>query len=407
MRKSVNSNFYGAYPRKEGPVFYQNELQFLCDTLRKTHLQAIAVAPTELAAAVADLVPKGLPPTFPTAGFPLPIDLEPRTVYKLTDAFDLCYLYFALPEAETPTVLLVGPYLSTPYPSMQRTEEREQPVPLWQRNRAEYYAEIPVLTEGSPLFAMLSAFWERIWRGPSFAIVEIDNRHEPPASPINEPMQNDDFDDVLSNMKAMEKRYAFENEIMHAVSLGQLHKENQLFSPFFKQTFEQRLPDTLRNAKNYGVITNTLLRKAAEKGNVHPVYLDRVSSNFAARIEHMADPSKTLALMREMFRSYCRLVRKHALTSFSPIVQKVILLIDSNLSAPCPSTRWPKTKTSATDTSPPFSKRRPAKRFPSTCGKSAFATPCICLEPRICKFRPLRCIAALWTFNIFRKPLKS
>ena len=37
--------------------------------------------------------------------------------------------------------------------------------------------------------------------------------------------------------------------------------------------------------------------------------------------------------MCEMFRSYCRLVRKHALTHYSLLIQKTILIIDSDISA--------------------------------------------------------------------------
>ena len=35
--------------------------------------------------------------------------------------------------------------------------------------------------------------------------------------------------------------------------------------------------------------------------------------------------------MSEMFRSYCRLVRKHSMGDYSPLVQKAITYIDSNL----------------------------------------------------------------------------
>ena len=37
--------------------------------------------------------------------------------------------------------------------------------------------------------------------------------------------------------------------------------------------------------------------------------------------------------MCEMFRTYCRLVRRHALGKFSPVVQKSILIINADLSA--------------------------------------------------------------------------
>ena len=78
---------------------------------------------------------------------------------------------------------------------------------------------------------------------------------------------------------------------------------------------------------------NTLLRKAAERGGVHPVYLDRVSSEFASRIENIGRLEESAPLMCDMFRSYCRLVRKHSIRRYSPLVQKTLLIIDSDLSA--------------------------------------------------------------------------
>ena len=78
---------------------------------------------------------------------------------------------------------------------------------------------------------------------------------------------------------------------------------------------------------------NTLLRKAAESGGVHPMYIDKASSEFALKIERLPDMSAVSDLMREMFASYCRLVRKHSMKDLSPIVQKAVLIIDADLSA--------------------------------------------------------------------------
>ena len=76
---------------------------------------------------------------------------------------------------------------------------------------------------------------------------------------------------------------------------------------------------------------NTLLRKAAENGGVHPVYLDGLSSEYAARIETLGSTNQVAALMSEIFRGYCLLVRSHSVKDYSPPVQKVITLIDSDL----------------------------------------------------------------------------
>ena len=78
---------------------------------------------------------------------------------------------------------------------------------------------------------------------------------------------------------------------------------------------------------------NTLLRKAAEDGGVHPIYIDSTSSKFATRIEQLTDTKESASLMREMFSTYCRLVYKHSIKRYSPIVQKTILIVDSDISA--------------------------------------------------------------------------
>ncbi len=99
------------------------------------------------------------------------------------------------------------------------------------------------------------------------------------------------------------------------------------------QWFEKRLQDPVRNAKNYCIIMNTLLRKAAEQGGVHPIYIDQISSEFAAKIEQTAEIKNIPPLMKEMFSSYCRTVRKNSAKQYSPIVRKTVTLIDSDISA--------------------------------------------------------------------------
>ena len=151
--------------------------------------------------------------------------------------------------------------------------------------------------------------------------------------PISPAPTGEVFDDAMIGMQTMEMRYKYENELMEAVTLGQLHKENQLLGAFDAPAFEKRVADPVRNIKNYCIIMNTLLRKAAEKGGVHPVYIDALSSSFAKKIEQISFQNDSSDLMHDMFRSYCRLVRKHSIRDYSPAVQKAVLMIDSDLSA--------------------------------------------------------------------------
>ena len=96
---------------------------------------------------------------------------------------------------------------------------------------------------------------------------------------------------------------------------------------------EQRLADPLRNQKNYCIICNTLMRKAAEKGGVHPLHLDQMSSQYAQQIELITDLRAGQNLIPDMIQNYCRLVRQHNLKDYSPLIRKVITYVDVEISS--------------------------------------------------------------------------
>ncbi len=311
----------------------QNRLQFLMNTLQKCHVPAACIPEHAFSPSLF----QGEPGLF--SGLALPVhalpEPQPCTRYHYTDAYGVCFIYLLLPSERDAHILLIGPYLpwAPRHEQLLEFAERTALSPEMLPRLIEYVSGTPVLDRESPLFLMLDAFCESIWDSPSFAIVNVDSDPVAPPSPIHRPLHTDRFDDVLLDMKAMEQRYAFENELIRAVSLGQLHMEGHLFAAVSEQHFERRVADPIRNAKNYGIIMNTLLRKAAESGGVHPLYIDRVSSDFAHRIEQIASLSESSALMLDMFRGYCTLVRQHSLGGYSRVVQTAILLIDSDLSA--------------------------------------------------------------------------
>lgn len=314
-------------------MFYEKELQFLCDTFKKSRLRARCVTADNFISSVFDTVQdEGFirisPENFSVNKFFG--NLKECTLYKLEDPFKRCYIYLRLPKTQNDTVLFIGPYLSAPISPADILEvcEKSACPPKSRRYLGEYYAALPVIEENSALFHILDTFCERIWDVEAFPVVDVNRETDFPVS-----VQTESFDDVLTDMKAMEKRYDFENEIIHAVTLGQIHKEKRFLLAFSEAAFEKRVSDPLRNAKNYSVIMNTLLRKAAERGGVHPINLNRVSSSFAQKIEETASIKENGELMREMFRSYCKLVQQHSIKNYSVIVQKSIIIIESDLSA--------------------------------------------------------------------------
>ncbi len=262
--------------------------------------------------------------------------IEDKVIYKYTDLQRIVYMLMLLPSAPSQTVLAIGPYLSAPVSRAQIFEmgERIGLAPKEQKLIESIFADIPVLADNSCFYAMIDSFGELIWGDPlSFKAIDVQKEITEPAFHISAHKALEDTDSVMMNMQMMEKRYQYENELMDAVALGQIRKVNMLLTTFSELGFEKRASDPLRNIKNYLIIMNTLLRKAAERGGVHPLYLDSISSSFAMKIEQLSSTNEAHDLMTEMFSSYCRLVRKHSMKSYSPTVQKTILLIEADLSA--------------------------------------------------------------------------
>lgn len=317
-------------------MFYEAELRILRDTFRKCRIQTSIADLTktlaehqeaELHTFVADKIDRSrkLSEYIPEA--------KNATIYRLRDPFGCRYLYLPLPELPTNAILVIGPYLSerpTKHQIMEWSENKGV-SPAQQAQLESYYENLPVLPDTSHLFVLLDAFAERLWGANDYTMEDIEQQSSSALSLLAEKNASSDEENTLLKIKSIEQRYACENELMLAVAKGQLHKVDVLLTSFSSLFFEQRVADPVRNAKNYCIIMNTLLRKSAEKGGVHPMYLDSISSSFAVKIEQIHSLEAILPLMTEMFRSYCRLVRKHSLKDYSPPVQKALTYIDANL----------------------------------------------------------------------------
>ena len=252
-----------------------------------------------------------------------------NTIYRYTDRFSCSYFFLLLPE--TPEALLAGPYTASPITRQHLLEKAEEMnSPPWLLSRLEqFYEQVPVITDSLPVLNLFTSFGEMIWGSSEAFRVEFVDETAPAASEIF--LLEAPKDNTLLDIQVMETRYQFENQLMEMVSRGQLHRAEVFTNALSPKMFESRVADPVRNLKNYCIICNTLLRKAAEQGGVHPVYLNRISSTFAGRIETIHNQSTGLQLLPEMVRSYCRLVQKHASDSYSPPVRKAVLLIENDL----------------------------------------------------------------------------
>lgn len=315
-------------------MFYESELLLLRETFRKCRIQTSLAElskpmPQHPETAVHELIRQMLDMDKPLEEY-VPL-VRSATIYRLRDPFDCRYTYLLLPELPQKTVLTIGPYLSVASSKERIMEwaERNHVSPAQLKQVESYYQGVPILPDTSHLFTLLDAFAQRIWGTSAISVEDIYQDFSPSA--LLGQRVSPDEEETIWDMRSMEQRYNCENELMDAVSKGQLHKADMLLANLASFSFEQRVEDPVRNVKNYCIIMNTLLRKAAERGGVHPMYIHTTSSEYAEQIEKIHSMETLPALIGDMFRDYCRLVRRHSLKDYSPPVQKALLHIDGNL----------------------------------------------------------------------------
>jgi len=260
--------------------------------------------------------------------------IKDRTVYCLKDTYLCNYIFLLLPEEVSPTLLLIGPYTDFRITQQHLMEEAERfgLHPSQLGGLEQYYKNIPYIPDDGPLFIFIHVFAEHLWK--DYEVEYIDQTLLPvdPDSREHPGMNVQEEQNLQLQMKVMEARYAHENELMRIVSQGLVHKAETILNRDAFLFFEQRTPDALRNQKNYCIVCNTLMRKAAEQGGVHPYYLDKQSSAFAREIEAIGNVSEGQELLTRMIVSYCRLVKSHSFKGYSSPIQKVMTHIDANLS---------------------------------------------------------------------------
>ena len=180
---------------------------------------------------------------------------------------------------------------------------------------------------------MVNTFGERIWGSiDNFELQDTDSGISFEFETETGRDEGKESGESQQIMKILAERYEVENRLIQAVAKGQTHRAEALLSGAGRW-LELRTPDRLRNVKNYLIIMNTLLRKAVESADVHPIYIDEISSRFAHKIEQLNSESGMNVLAREMVRKYCLLVTNHSMKDYSLLVRKVLTQIDMDLTA--------------------------------------------------------------------------
>lgn len=262
--------------------------------------------------------------------------MKPNTIYKVVDSFFCSYISFLLPDIPEKSVLLAGPYTTSDINStmiLEAAEKNSFPAQTVAQI-TKYYGNIPVVHDEANFLTFFNSLGEVIWGGnANFSVENVTDIVDESFSADSVHAFKAKSDDALLSIQVLEERYAAESRLMQAIAQGKTHVVEQLFSNASSLSFEKRTDDPVRNMKNYLIISNTIMRKGAEMGAVHPFYIDSVSTDFAHRIELVKSTHDATELMKEMVHKYCTLVKKHSSKDYSLLVQKVITIIDADLTA--------------------------------------------------------------------------
>lgn len=259
-------------------------------------------------------------------------NLKPNTLYFITDKFQCNYIYVLLPDSGD--CLFCGPVIFEKmidsrfddlFRKLNLPEKLSEPL----RN---YYYDIPLHHSEADfrvLFILCANYWfgEGNYEIVNYDSIDLDNWQQYYENYYRIP------DHPLQSVRFIEERYQIENSILDAVSNGNFEKASNQFASFLNLLIPARLQNELRDHMDYCITMNTLLRKAAEQGGVHPIHIDSYSKSNIQQIEKLSSIEQCKSLGLKLIRGYCRLVQKYNLKNYSLLTQKVITYVNSDLQA--------------------------------------------------------------------------
>ena len=258
-----------------------------------------------------------------------------NTIYQAFDEFFFHYLIFMLSDNSEPAFLVIGPYALEPFTETEILNKAQEfnispdSYPLFKG----CYDSVSILSDTSTLFTLVNSYASTLWGSmDSFVMEELTNLTTFSENPFDNLDSHKTAEELIHSIKNADIRYAAENEFLQIIAQGQTHKIEMYLNQINLSSSEQRHVDKVRNAKNYAIIMNTLLRKTVEQSAVPPVHIDRVSSAFAKKIELQTSENDLVQLLKEMARKYAFLVKNHSMKGYSPLICQVLTHIDNDLS---------------------------------------------------------------------------
>lgn len=257
--------------------------------------------------------------------------LEKDTIYHITDYYECNYAFFQFPTEKQ--FLFVGPYLTKDFADsdiLDLMNRLQIPSALFPQLR-DYYDSLPYLSERNSFSALLRHLYSTIFSTANPSVRYLDLKNLESQEDFLEKHHFVVPEDPILSMHLLEERYHIEDEILDAVSHGNTAKALSSLETLSSIRFAPRTENELRNRKNLMITLNSLLRRAAYEAGVHPFYIDAFSSNYARLIEQCATTAEVNDIIPYMTRSYCGLVQKRSMSSYSEPVRQILVTIDASL----------------------------------------------------------------------------
>lgn len=278
---------------------------------------------------------------------------QPGYLLKVTDEFGLTSYMLCLhdstkkEEGSTPACseppafrtgeqsvfLVVGPILQKPFaPSdIQKILVRNKLPDSLFKDLSAFYANVPVPPGLKSLESAMLTIAENLFSGryelkepEGFSTLGFES-----SSAFRRLNQ-----DPRLAIASIEERYSLENRLLDMISTGNYNAAVRLFAQFKNYRISPRHTNSLMNTKNLLIIFNTLCRKAVERGNVHPVYIDDLSTRIGILINDAHTTAELEQMENEIIYKYCLLVRNYSMKNYSQITQRCVTYIDFHYAEP-------------------------------------------------------------------------
>lgn len=137
--------------------------------------------------------------------------------------------------------------------------------------------------------------------------------------------ESSDFEEVI-------ERYNFENRFIAMVESGNTEEALKTVSMIYSMPGPKELSvPGMESSVGNATTLRTILRKAAERGGVHPVIVDAIALSYGQKMYAARNPKEVWANILPMTRDFTEAVRKSKYMKYSPVVNKIVNYILINI----------------------------------------------------------------------------